>query len=188
MTPRQLSHELRNDVTPDLTRRRWILGLSLIGVAAGKLVSLFQMGILRSLPDPPLRVFDSPKVDSSDYAYRRLNMPDAPLMIVTYGLTACLAAAGGKNRAEQNPALPIALAGKALLDTATNLKLAREEWQENRKLCSYCQTATLVSLASVVLALPEAVRAVRALNGSGQAGRARPRSLGGRLAGLVGAR
>jgi hypothetical protein len=29
MNPRQLSHELREDVTPDLTRRRWIVGLSL---------------------------------------------------------------------------------------------------------------------------------------------------------------
>ena len=188
MTPRQLSHELRNDVTPDLTRRRWILYLSLVGVGAGKLVSMFQMGIIRTLPDPPLRVFDSPKVDSSNYAYKRLNMPDAPLMIVNYGLTACLVAAGGKDRAEQSPALPLAMAGKALLDTAINLKLAREEWQDNKKLCSYCQTATLVSLVSVALALPEAARAVRALTGRGTAGRVRQRTMSGRLAELIGAR
>jgi len=38
-----------------------------------------------------------------------------------------------------------------------------EEWKDNRALCAYCQAATLVSLASFVLALPEAGRALRAL-------------------------
>ena len=185
MTPSQLSHELRNETTPDLARRRWILGLSLIGVAAGKIVSLFQMGIIRRLPDPPVGVFDSSKVDASDYAYKRMNMPDAPLMIVNYGITACLAAAGGKDRAEQHPALPIALAAKTLIDVATTAKLTQEEWRENKALCSYCQAATVVSLASAVLAMPEAIRAVQRLAG-GNATPARTRSMRHRVAELVG--
>lgn len=118
------------------------------------------MGIIRRLPDPPLQVFDSTRVDASDYAYKRAQTPDALLMVASYATTAILAGAGGKDRAETNPALPIALAAKTIADAAIAVKLGREEWKENRALCAYCQGATLVSLASVVLALPEALRAL----------------------------
>jgi hypothetical protein len=60
------------------------------------------------------------------------------------------------------PALPLALAAKTGWDSFTALKLGQEEWAENRALCAYCQVATLASLASFALALPEAVRATRA--------------------------
>lgn len=161
-TPRQLSRELRLGSSPDLRRRRWLVGLSLLGVGIGQIVGLFQTGIIRRLPDPP-GPFDSERVDASDYAYRRLQMPDAMLMIGTYAVTAGLAAAGGEDRAERTPWLPVALAAKTLADVATNLLLAREEWRDNRAFCAYCQTATLVSIASSVLALPEAVRGLRRL-------------------------
>jgi uncharacterized membrane protein len=59
------------------------------------------------------------------------------------------------------PLLPVALAAKTLFDVGTNLKLAREEWEDNQALCAYCQTASLVSIASAVLALPEAARGLR---------------------------
>lgn len=49
MNPRQLSHELRNEISPDLKRRRWIFGLSMVGIAAGKRVSLYQMGMIACL-------------------------------------------------------------------------------------------------------------------------------------------
>jgi hypothetical protein len=34
------------------------------------MVTLFQTGLVRHLPDPPLPGFDSDKVNSSDLAYR----------------------------------------------------------------------------------------------------------------------
>ena len=165
MNPRQLSHELREGKSPDLNRRRWIIGLSLVGCAMAKAVTLYQTGIIKHLPDPPLPVFDSDKVDASDYAYRRFNSPDGPGMLASYAVTAALAAAGGQDRAQQSPAIPVAMGLKILGDSAVALELAREEWQENKALCAYCQVATLCSLASVALALPEAVRAARSLFG-----------------------
>lgn len=163
MTPSQLSRELREGQSPDLTNRRWIIGLSLLGTVAGQIVTMYQTGIIKHLPDPPVRIFDSDKVDASNYAYKRAQTPDAVLMILTYGLTTWLAAAGGKNRARTQPWLPIALGVKTLADTATNLTLAQEEWAENKALCAYCQAASVLSVASVALALPEAVKAVRTL-------------------------
>ena len=168
MDPTRLSHELRQGQSPDLTRRRWVLGLSLLSAAMGQVVALYQMGLVKRLPDPPgrlRRVFDATKVDASDYAYKRLNMPDAPMMITTYGVTAMLASAGGEARARDVPWLPIALAAKTLYDSATALRLGQEEWRDNRALCEYCQVATVASLASLALALPEAVRATRHLLG-----------------------
>ncbi len=88
-------------------------------------------------------------------------MPDGALMLVTYGVTAALAAAGGRDRAEEMPALALALAAKTGRDSYNCLKLGQEEWAENRAFCTYCQVATLASLASLALALPEVVRAAR---------------------------
>src|SRR4051812_36756792 len=141
--------------------------------AAAEAVGLFQTGIVSKLPDPPLRVFDSSRVDASAYAFRRLRTPDAFLMLLSYAVTAWTAAAGGKNRAHDEPLLPIAMGAKTLYDVATTLRLAREEWRENEALCAYCQAATAVSLVSA-LALPEAMQAVRSL--------AAPRTALGRLA------
>lgn len=165
LPPAQLSRELRLASGPDLRRRRWILGLSLLGTLMAQIVSLYQMGLLRRLPDPPVGPFDASKVDASDYAYKRLGMPDGLLMLLTYGVTAALAAAGGRDRAEREPALPLAMAAKTGWDSVTTLRLAREEWAENRALCAYCQVATLASLASFALALPEAGRALGRVTG-----------------------
>ena len=163
MNPKRLSYQLRNETSDDLARRRWVLGLSLVGAAAGGVVSLYQMGILKRLPDLPFDLFDATKVDKSPYAYKRFDTPDAPLMLLSYAATAVLASAGGKHRAETHPALPIALAAKTVTDAAVAVKLGQEEWAENKALCGYCQAATLASIVSVVLAVPEAVRAVRNL-------------------------
>jgi uncharacterized membrane protein len=158
-----LSRELREGTDPDLQRRRWVLGLSLVGLAAGQIVSLFQMGILRRLPDLPVRPFDATKVDAAPYAYSRLQTPDGALMLVSYAVTAALAAAGGPDRARRDPALPIAMAVKTGYDSAVAVKLATEEWRDTRALCGYCQTATVASILSFAIALPEAMRAVRHL-------------------------
>lgn len=160
LAPAVLSHELRKETSPDLTRRRWAIGLSFAGSAIGMIVAAYQTGLLKRLPDIlPGRVFDAEKVDASDYAYRRLQAPDGTLMAVTYGVTAALAAAGGKDRALDNPALPLAAAGKALYDLVTCVRLAREEWQENQALCSWCQVATGITALTAALTLPEAGRA-----------------------------
>lgn len=158
-TPRELSHQLREVHTEDLSRRRLVVGLSLLGAAMGQIVSLYQMGIIKKLPDPPFEIFDSSKVDAADYAYSRMQTPDAVAMIVNYGITAWLAAAGDKDRAKNAPWIPLALAAKTIVDAGTALELGREEYAQTKKLCFYCQVATVVSLASVVVALPEARKA-----------------------------
>ena len=165
MSPTQLSRELRLAETPDLTRRRSVVALSNVGALAGVVVGLYQTGVISHLPDLPGKIWNSDKVDASDYAYKRARTPDALMMTVSYGITAWLAGAGGKDRARTLPLLPVALAGKVLGDAFFAVKLGREEWRTNRALCWYCQSATLASLASVPLVLPEAAKGLRRLLG-----------------------
>lgn len=147
MNPQQLSHELREGDNADLIRRRWSIVLSMIGAGMGIIVSLYQTGIIRHLPDPPLPFFNSDRVDASEYAYSRLSTPDGLMMVTNYAITAWLAGTGGQDRARQNPALPIAMGIKVLIDAAVAAELAREEWSENQAFCAYCQIATLCSVA-----------------------------------------
>ncbi|HEY9301680.1 vitamin K epoxide reductase family protein [Microcoleus sp. FACHB-68] len=166
MEPIQLSEELRKGKNPDMTRRRAIIGLSMLGGSMGQLVTLYQTGVVSHLPDPPgQKLFDADRVDASNYAYSRFNSPDGPIMVVNYALTAWLAAAGGLDRARRNPLLPIAMGVKLVLDGVVSAELAREEWSENKAFCEYCQVATVASLASIVLAAPEVFTAVRTLFG-----------------------
>ena len=99
-----------------------------------------------------------------NYAYNKFNSPDGPIMVANYALTAWLAA-GGLDRARHNPLLPLAMGIKLVLDGVTNVELAREEWSENKAFCEYCQVATVCSIASIVLAVPEVLTAVRTLLG-----------------------
>ena len=163
MDPTRLSRELRLARSDDLRRRRWVVGLSLAGIAIGGIVGAYQTGMIRHLPDPPAGPFDADRVDASDYAYKRMSTPDGLLMTTTFAVTASLAGAGGADRAERQPFLPIATAAKALYDAVTALRLAREEWQDNRAFCAYCQVATVTSLIATALALPEARRALGVL-------------------------
>lgn len=166
MNPKQLSQELRQGKNPIMSRRRAIIGLSMLGGSMGQLVTLYQTGIVSHLPDPPgQQLFDADRVDASNYAYSRFNSPDGPIMVANYAITAWLAAAGGLDRARRNPFLPIAMGIKLLLDGVVSAELAREEWSENKAFCEYCQVATVCSFASLVLAVPEIVTAVRTLLG-----------------------
>lgn len=165
MEPKQLSLELRKGQNPDLTRRRFIVGLSMLGATMAEAVSLYQVGVIEELPDLPIPGIDSNKVDASDYAYRNFDTPDGFMMLANYSITGLLAAAGGANRATQAPFLPIAMAAKTLFDSVLALRLARIEWKENEALCAYCQVATLCSLASFILAIPEANTALQVLLG-----------------------
>lgn len=168
MDPQQLSLELREGHNPDLERRRWIIGLSMLGSTMAQIVTAYQTGIVDSLPDLPIPFVDSDRVDASKYAYSRFNSPDGPIMLLNYSITAWLAAAGGQNRARENPILPIAMGIKILIDAVAAAELAREEWNENKAFCEYCQVATLCSFASLALAAPEVLTAVRTLLGQPQ--------------------
>lgn len=163
MKPEELSEQLREGSGEFLERRRKIARLALLAAGSMGVISLYQIGVIKHLPDPPLPGFDSDRVDASEEAYSMFQMPDGPIGLGSYAATLGLAAMGGKDRAEEHPLIPLALAAKVAFDALQAGKLTVDQITEHRALCSYCLVAAGATFATVPLVLPEALVALRAL-------------------------
>jgi hypothetical protein len=158
-----LSQQLRLGTGEFLPQRRGIVALSLIAVGSMSLISLYQMGIIKHLPEPPLPLLDADKVDASAEAYSRFSTPDALLGIGNYAMTAGLAAMGGQHRAKEQPWIPLALAIKVAFDTFQAIRLFRDQLTKFHAFCSWCLLAAGTTLVTVPLAIPETYAALRQL-------------------------
>lgn len=167
MKPEELSEQLRNGTGEFLRRRRGIVGLALTAAGSMGVISLFQTGVIKHLPDPPLPYFNSDKVDAAGEAYAMLGTPDAALGLGSYAATLGLAAMGGENRATEKPLIPLALAAKVIFDAAQAGKLSVDQWTEHRAFCIWCLVAAGATFATVPLAFPEARAALQSLRSSG---------------------
>lgn len=161
----QLSRQLRLGSGEFLPQRRGIVALSLIAVGSMGLISLYQMGIIKHLPEPPLPRLDADRVDASAEAYSRFSTPDAFLGIGNYAMTAGLAAMGGQHRAKEQPWIPLALTIKVAFDTWQAVRLFRDQLTRFHAFCSWCLLAAGTTLATVPLAVPETYAALRQLIG-----------------------
>lgn len=160
--PQQLRGELQESESENLSRRRKIIGLSLLGMAAMGAVSLFQTGIVKHLPDPPIDGFDSDKVNSSDTAYA-LGVPDGTLSLASLAANIPVAAFGGENRAEEMPLVPIAAAAKSTIEAAVALWYFYQMPTKEKAWCGYCIAGALCNVGIAALTLPEAKQALKAL-------------------------
>lgn len=124
-------------------------------------VALYQIGILKSLPEPRSSSFDTDKVNGSDEAYGKLAIPDAFLGFGSYAATLSLAAMGGTDRAQSDPWIPLALAGKALADAAEATKMTRDSWTRYGAFSIYSLIAAAAALLNLPFVLPEALAALR---------------------------
>ncbi len=163
----QVSRELRTESSAALRQRRLVVALSLVAGGSMGLITLYQMGIIDHLPEPPVGMLDADRVDASGEAYNLLKAPDAALGLVSYAVTLALAAAGGADRAQAQPLLPLALAAKVALDAVGAIVLTVEQGSKHRRYCSWCLLAAAASLAMVPAVVPESRQAWRRLRGTG---------------------
>jgi hypothetical protein len=168
MTPAALSDELRTGGGAELGRRRGIIALSLLASGAMGAIALYQNGVIKHLPDPPLPYVNSEKVDASAEAYKYLQVGDGALGLGSYAATLTLAAMGPADRASSAPWLPLALGAKLLFDAVYAAKLSVDQWTRHRAFCVYCLTAAGATFASVPLAYPEAREAFERLRRAGR--------------------
>ncbi|MGI8550938.1 MAG: vitamin K epoxide reductase family protein [Dehalococcoidia bacterium] len=145
-----------------MKRRRAVAGLSLLGMASMAAITLRQMGIVTHLPDPPLKGFDSDKVNLSETAFG-LGVPDGTIGMVGYAANLPLAAFGGADRAKLQPWAPLATAGKAAVDAVIAARLLYQMPTHEKAWCSYCIVGALVNFAILALVLPEAKDALSAV-------------------------
>jgi uncharacterized membrane protein len=161
----RVSDDLRRGAGSFLEQRRWVAGLTSLATAALSVVGLYQFGLLRRVPEPPLPFLDADAVDASGEAYQQLKTPDAALGVFSAGITLILTGMGDCNRARTMPWVPLALAAKTAADAGGGLYLLAEQITKHRRICSWCTLAALAQLATLPLALPEARAAVRRLAG-----------------------
>jgi hypothetical protein len=132
----KLSEQLRRRSNGHLRRRRAVVALSLAASASMALIALYQMGIIKHLSEPPLRIMNADKVDASAEAYEKFNVPDAVLGFGSDAATMGLAAMGGADRVKNAPWIPLALAAKAAFDVANAAKLSVDQWTNTARSAS----------------------------------------------------
>ncbi len=156
-----VSDDLRRGQDAFLDRRRRVAGLTLGGMASLGLVAAYQFGLIRSLPEPPGRVFDADKVDASGEAYQYLKAPDATLGLANAALTLILAGMGAADRRRRARWIPLVLALKLAGDSLFAGYLTVEQVSKHRRLCLWCLVAAATSTSALPQAVPEALAALR---------------------------
>lgn len=141
--------------------RRGIVVASLTAMGCMSLIALYQIGVIKHLPEPPLPGLDADKVDASDEAYSHFKMGDAFIGLGSYAATMALAAMGAKDRAKTQPWIPLALAAKTTADAAQAAKLTYDQFAKHKAACLWCLIAAAATFASAALAIPEARAAIR---------------------------
>ncbi len=163
-TPSEIRDALRNARTDSMKRRRAIVMWSLAGMAGMAAVSLLQTGVVRHLPDPPIRGFRSDDANLSEAAFQ-FGIPDGSLSLASLAVNIPLAALGGADRARRLPWVPVASAAKSAADAAGagwylyKMATRQEPW------CAYCIASAVSSFVVLALTLPEATEGVSELSG-----------------------
>jgi uncharacterized membrane protein len=161
-SPQEMRGEFHEKDSSDLRRRRAIIGLSLFGIGIAGVVSLLQTGIVKHLPDPPLRGFDADKVILSDEAYQ-FGVPDATIALAGLAANVPLAAFGGADRVHEQPFVPILATGKAALEAVAAGWYFYQMPTKEKAWCAYCITGALIYFGILALTLPEAGKAISEL-------------------------
>ncbi len=156
----KLGRQLRRDTRQSMRQRRNTVSLSLGSIGALGVIGMFQFGITKHIPDPPLRRFKAEAVSASGDGYL-FQTPDALLGIASYAVTAILAGMGSPDRAKTKPWLPLLLAAKAAFDTGNALRLTFIQFRQLKMYCAWCLATSAMTFATVPCVLPEAAEALR---------------------------
>jgi uncharacterized membrane protein len=142
---------LRKDSLPDTEKRRKIAALASVGLVDFSLISLFQLGYIRHLPDLPGQLFDTEKVNSSKEAVV-LGLPDGVVSLGMYAATVFLATVGSA-RKKQSRWTDMLMGGIVLGQAAGGAYYLYNMVAVQKKVCVYCVAGALINFASVKPAL-----------------------------------
>lgn len=150
----KMSWAMRNDDSESLARRRKMILLSAIGLIDFAIISLYQTGVIRHLPDFPGKNFDSDQVNASRKAFK-MGLPDGTTGALMYSANLALASAGGTRETGRSRLFSIFLGGSAVVGAVGALDYLYDMTFRQKKICPYCVTGALVNLTLVPLALRE---------------------------------
>jgi uncharacterized membrane protein len=164
-SPQELRRDTRKNRSPHMRRRRATVAVSLLGIASMAFTTMLQMGMVRRLPDPPIRRFNTKRVNLSEEAFS-YGGPDSPIVILMHAINMVLATTGGADRTRHHPWLPILAASLAGAQSAMAAKyLFYQMPYVDEAYCPYCIVDAFTHFATLGLVLPEAVEAAEEIFG-----------------------
>jgi uncharacterized membrane protein len=102
-------------------------------------ITLYQVGILPNLPDPPSNIFDSERITMSDAAHP-LGVPDGLLGLASFGTTLALITLSKRSRLAKT-----LLGLKLSMDVSMATFNAGRQVFGFKKLCSWCSGTAIAS-------------------------------------------
>jgi hypothetical protein len=127
---------------------RRIALLSCIGLADFIPISLYQLGVIRHLPDPPGRIFDSDGINASKDA-QIAGIPDGVVSLLMYSVATALAGAALANVLK--PKTARVLIGGVLVGQAAGAGYYLYNMATvQRKVCPYCVGGALVNFLTLI--------------------------------------
>lgn len=159
-----IRQELLSGESDDLKRRRKLIALSALGLVDFSIISLYQTGVIKNLPDIPHPLFDSNKVNTAPDAYM-MGIPDAPISAVVYATTMVLASAGGSEDSGRKPILDVMLGGAVAGNAAGAAYYLYNMAFKQKKICLYCVTGAVINFASAVVIAPVFMKSLKKLLG-----------------------
>ncbi|MDX5348930.1 MAG: vitamin K epoxide reductase family protein [Hymenobacteraceae bacterium] len=142
-----LIDQIRNDKSEATRNRRKIAALAVLGLIDFGLISLFQMGAIKKLPDLPGKVFDTEKVNTDGKAVL-LGMPDGVVSLGGYAATVVFAMAATRFKKQSrwiDLALGAVVAGQAAGAAQYLVNMATVQ----KKACIYCIGGAAVNFAAL---------------------------------------
>ena len=118
-----------------------------MGLIDFSLISLFQLGFIKNLPDLPGKVFDTEKVNSSKDAVL-LGMPDGVISLGAYTATMLLATAATRFR-KQSRILDVAMGAVILGQAVGAAQYLYKMAFVQKKVCVYCVAGAVINFTSI---------------------------------------
>ncbi len=157
---RLIRQDLQHGSGDLLRNRRTVAALSIFSSVVLGGIALYQIGVVKEIPQPRWPHFDAEKVNGSIEAYSIAGTPDAMLGMASYAVTACLAGMGSRNRWETAPWIPLAMFVKTIADASIAGKLSVEQWTRYRAFSLWSLLTSAATFASLRYAFPEALKAL----------------------------
>lgn len=159
----RVSDDLRRHCGSYLDDRRSAALLSMMAMGSLGVVTAYQFGLIRKVPELPLPRLDATAVDASGAAYQRFKTPDGALGLLSQAVTLALIGSGPASRSSDQPWLPLVGAAKAVIDAGSAAYLGVEQQSKHGRFCSWCLAAAVANVAVLRYVFPEALASLKRL-------------------------
>ncbi len=139
--------KIRKDTSEVTDYRRQIAASAVVGLIDFSLISLFQLGYIKKLPDLPGKFFDTKKVNTSKDAVM-LGLPDGVVSLAAYTATILLATAAIRYK-KQSRILDVALAGVVLGQAAGAANYLVNMTVVQKRVCIYCLAGAAINFSAL---------------------------------------